>query len=735
MDQYNVIDITTDIDSLENDMRNWSLLTYDQRKRANDECRSRYGCTNQELYNSLKAKLMENDPVNDDEYTLENYLLQNRSILIEASLEMDFDKEKYPKGYTKNGYINDNLDKIKAAKEILNGEDDDIVIINDFIDDYHMDYDLEELERMYRKHRGNIYDHKIRSDYYSVQIWGKNVDSMYTYMKAKILNMIDPVSKSDGIELSATDKELNNYKMDLQKAEDEKDRLRILRQKAYSRIGSNNLSLYEQTVLEGYFDKIKVLGHTYRQGMPGVVPFLTYDEYVNNPNCLDQRKILSTVDPFSYVLNWKDKEHKVKEEILEAYRNNDTETLLGLGWNPIVEPTEENFAYAREKQIKWMDEHCAIEITDLSDYETNLSQEDMLRSIQEVENRGLGLAPIFLLAIKGPIQAEGYEMRLNDFWGRPIFNHVGGRLSYNDRVWCSPAISFDPKMKEIYYYTNISDNMVNVMTKEDLKSYAGTNKNADIGVFVIFVPLDIRKKIKQSVIDFYTYNDSVRYKHKNYVDLVKNSPKVISINIEYLLGQFINSIFLISDIDLKYTIDRYTKAIETEYTSDKAHVIMLYYGKQINYTSTKIENNTNALMAFNDYRDLTLFKDGLNLNKDGNNLKVKLLESAYIKAIGDPELNEILKEIRDICKAKDFTKTANNYYTEEYYINKVSSINEQLSEAGFIEADKIQHLINELYKIKGTLLENKYKLSEDGISLIETITNICDKYHGLIKEE
>ena len=52
MDNNNVIMVTNDLKELEQDMRNWLLLTYDERKRADIICIDKYGCNNIELYNN-----------------------------------------------------------------------------------------------------------------------------------------------------------------------------------------------------------------------------------------------------------------------------------------------------------------------------------------------------------------------------------------------------------------------------------------------------------------------------------------------------------------------------------------------------------------------------------------------------------------------------------------------------------------------------------------------------------
>ena len=59
MDKYNVIDITTDLDALNQDMYKWSSMPYERRLRSDDECRRRYGVSNITLYNRLVSILKE----------------------------------------------------------------------------------------------------------------------------------------------------------------------------------------------------------------------------------------------------------------------------------------------------------------------------------------------------------------------------------------------------------------------------------------------------------------------------------------------------------------------------------------------------------------------------------------------------------------------------------------------------------------------------------------------------
>ena len=90
MNNMYVLDITDNLDNLENDYTAWMNLPYDFRMRSNDECIRVHGMTNFELYQKLKSDIMnkgsqedkiisnvsENAEEDDDSKNLINQVLQ-----------------------------------------------------------------------------------------------------------------------------------------------------------------------------------------------------------------------------------------------------------------------------------------------------------------------------------------------------------------------------------------------------------------------------------------------------------------------------------------------------------------------------------------------------------------------------------------------------------------------------------------------------------------------------------
>ena len=172
MDNENVIELTNDLTALEIDMSNWSNLTFDLRKRSDIACQQKYGCTNIELYNSIKANIIKNEPPKDEPV----YMNENFRVIHDPGLD-DIDKEIMISN------IQDSL--------FIQKRDPNIVIINDFISDEVPDYEMDDLLQAYDRYTRSSNNYKVYSNEYSLQIWGKTVPEMFTYMRSKLQRIRD----------------------------------------------------------------------------------------------------------------------------------------------------------------------------------------------------------------------------------------------------------------------------------------------------------------------------------------------------------------------------------------------------------------------------------------------------------------------------------------------------------------------------------------------------------------
>ena len=178
MDKYNVIEPSSDLAKLNKEMEDWSLLPFDFRMRSNEECIRRYGCTNIDLYNRIKAIILFRRGDKDiDNVTIRESLELNK--VEQFNLDSIYDYEL----------------KLQTSKDLQQSAT--TIIIDPDITD------IDELESKYKSFALLNDKFRLFSNNYSLQIWGFNVPNMYEIVKNRILNMnADDSIAQDNISIS-----------------------------------------------------------------------------------------------------------------------------------------------------------------------------------------------------------------------------------------------------------------------------------------------------------------------------------------------------------------------------------------------------------------------------------------------------------------------------------------------------------------------------------------------------
>lgn len=679
MNKYNCIEITSNLDDLNQDYNNWMQLPFDLRKRADEFCLQQYGCTNVELYNTIKAQLIstqETDPVKLESTIKHNKALYNQyKYLSEAQIippntdtsltssEMENPKlPSLPVGYTNDGKVNPRLDKIEQSKNIMKA-DDDLVIIYDFIDDDHIDYSMSYLDQLKQKYAMTSLNHKQISDSYSIQIWGKTVMFMYEYMKAKIIKIqnreFGPEDNkvSVPIKISDTDKRLAVFGDQLQATAESGDIVANLINKIDCSLRTSNRTIYECAVLEGFFNKIQIKGKTYGQGMPEVVPFLTYDDYVNDPDGMSSAK-LDRVDPFSYVLNYMEDQNKAVDDLREAWVNKDRAKLFSMGWNPYVKPTAENFKYARDKQIKWFNEYYGIDFINLSNYTTNLTEEALDKDLFNMNEDEI-LEPVYIVATLKQTTING-----------------GIETSY-----LNPGISFDTELTDVFTF-----NPDNTLKRENIHEYCGFIEDNNFGLFVCFMNESLRKILQTGVYNNYQSRTPV-YDYKKY------KATTISTNPQFVFAQFMNKIFKISGLDFDNT--DFKDIVSFKRSTVKANMFMIYKGHLSAYYPRVMKLKVKNLITKNGYNNLTFFKPDLVMDW----LNVKLLENFNIKT-SDDKVNGLLQELREAVKPRDMFNSLPDKESVNDLYDEYLKCHELIRNTEVSNIEDIKRSVEKLYGIK-----------------------------------
>ena len=712
MDQFNVLDIMhiTTLDSLDQDFNQWELLPYDLRKKSDDVCIQKYGCNNIQLYNIMKAKLIQYEDNNQnlvaESADIKILINKIKYALNEAFTTGNLDKSELL-GYMKNGMINDRLNKIEQSKKLMNFEDD-WVIICDFIDDKHPDYTLDDLNKMFNKYNSANTEHRTTADEYSMQIWGRPVFGMYAYMKQKLeTNSV----KEEDIEFipDRNDQDITNYIKTIETESTDDLQLLIRKMDCYNR--SNIRSLYESKVLEQFGDKIKIGKKTYREDLPGVVPFLTYTEYLHNKNGLDQKKI-NRVDPFSYIFN---KKHTV-ESLQELYRNGNKEELLEFGWNPEVEPTIEAIQYAREKQIKWFDEHKIFHITDISNF-------NLLSEASETSTSSL--TPLFLV-----INCNKYDK--NDKKRKAM-----SKIGFNSlKDFNNVGLSLEPSLNTIYSidYSKRSED-VKMFEKRSIKDYADESNIYDtLFVLVFFVKTSVKKTIKTSMTTYFTFQDNSKYKFDNINTVINKLPKSNAWNPYIVIGQFLDCVFQISNL-----YDNFGKQeIGAGLDQSNGRFYCLYGGPAKDYKEEKVKKKVDGLKKIGTFSSLNFFGSNTNDISGPNPEDYGYYTfDAYLKKYTNEAVDSVVQVIR-----QDILNPDNNEFkwvddseviTRDFILDKIKNM-EQCIE--YISGAKDDEILDYMQRIR---LDKMYLLKavRDGVlqdnNDLMKVKFLIDKADHLIK--
>lgn len=682
-----ILDVADNLKDLEKDFRDWQSLQYDLRRKSDDACMQKYGLTNTQFYNMQRANF-----IYYSGWKLQHEIA-NIKLTDDDGNPVHTHKDNIPPGCTVSGEINVQADKILMSKRVEQ-MDDEYTVIPDWLDPEVPDYTLEELIAHYNRYLEVTQDHKDISNSYSLSIWGKSVPDMFIYMKSKLQknhsdSMDDPISMEEAAIPKFTpdlsDQALNNFRDTI--AMESADDLQLLVRKLDC-LCPHKSSLYESHVLESYGDKIKIGKKTYRADIPGVVPFLQYDEYVNNPNGIDTRKIVGGM--FPYILSYDERPVERYHELEEAYRNNDINKMLEMGWNPVVKPTMKTLEEARERQIKYLDEHYPIRIYDISDYTTAITHEALFEAEMEKEKNGessKSLKPIYII--------------LSTKSSETVFSKVSNKLFY-DKEYSHVGVSFESTMQNIYTFSSVGKANLNRMRVDSIDDYK--YETGTVRVIGFFVRKEIYNKMKDAMRLYMSQQDNSPYSFDNAFALVADTPRLKGRSLSMICGSFLDSMFKIANV--------YDQLAGMKNPNAKIHFYILFTGNPKGYKSREIEKKVKVLQKNLDFNTLNFFEPDLVLG----NIQYKLLENFNMKT-SDSRINAVLEQIREILTPTDAYLEASTI-DPEVEIQGIADSYKLLSTYGDTEIEgmkrEVAHIIYSVTRLndyKSDMKSNDPKLS------------------------
>jgi hypothetical protein len=340
MDKFNVITPTADLDELTADMSSWCLLPYDMRMRSDEECIRTFGCTNWDLYNNIKEKILANDDLNK---------IDKNNLTIQTESD---DVIGHWSNYTKLIRLSDELQESPYIVIITPDDDKD---------------DADGCEQLMSKYINymllNDKNRRISNDY-SVKIWGLNVPAMYS----RIINCMGARkswNKFYNDECPGTPKHFaddNIHKV-------EESMIPLVNERFDSMVVSENFLDIERIKLDSLSPYIiESSKEVYNTLISEANNFDNIDSYLLQETPWFNHSELSHFDlpKYGYMYSVKEAMNKFKED--PSFINE--EAVLNLGWNPSVDINESSIKYAKQRQLNYLNEN-APRVINLSNLNTD----------------------------------------------------------------------------------------------------------------------------------------------------------------------------------------------------------------------------------------------------------------------------------------------------------------------------------------------------------------------------
>lgn len=546
MDKYNVITPTSDLDELNNDMTNWTMLPYNMRLRSDEECIRRYNMTNIDLYNKVKTAIINHTPleINDN--------------IIGSSISEGFVEDPMFSDQQQLLWKQQICDQLEQSPNIV------IITPND-------NKSLQELEEKFLKYSMLTEKNRRFSDQYSINIWGYNVPNMRDIVKKDIIKREDHFSDiSITVEENAQEKFLKPLDNRLSRCIVENDILGLYNIKldSFEEMDSYSKAIYSDIVNKvdkALYEKISI------DIIPKQVPFFTLSE-MREMDIED--KFIEAIRESNY------------NTILKNIKEYNEEQIKNVGWNPSVELNETNMNFARYRQFKWVNEFVPhiIDITNLkSKNNITLESSSMMKNIYKNKN----LYPVFITLTFKP---------------HLIFNNVIRIVKHSN--YTHAGLSLDSDLRNIctFRFDGLKNNGFNF---ENLEKHLSQDKDCRLMVLTFFIDKDIKNKIDDIINYFITKRDKTAYNFKNFFNILINKSKENDPeNLYMVCSQFVHTVLKLANINL---IDKPSNlVIPEDFRGLVNHpkIFKVYEGLTREYNEKKVENLIHTLFQTSEISEI-----------------------------------------------------------------------------------------------------------------------------------
>lgn len=300
----------------------------------------------------------------------------------------------------------------------------------------------------------------------------------------------------------------------------------------------------------------------------GVLDPETVDGELNDPSV--------NITPFVDSYKYKTKVEKLYKEFQESKNKTIAKKLLEMGWNPEVEPNEENFKIARRNMIKYMEQKLeSVDIINLSKYDSDIGEVELNETVHFDKD----LYPVFVVC----------SYTYTNF-GKLVRKVTGATYSH-------ASMGFDSGLQTLYSY-NMNSNVKKHggLSFESINEYIRVNKDAEIFVGVVFLDRYSYNKMRSNV-DWYIANyHKSNYSIANLFRILVNKSKTKRFQMNMVCSQFVDNCFKLVNIDLSNKSSNLTTPQDLRNAVDKQKVFILYDGLARNYDMKKIDKKIYTLI-------------------------------------------------------------------------------------------------------------------------------------------
>ena len=643
-----IITPTEDLKELEDEWNAYNNMIKKHRRESDWKSLELFGMDNQTHYESLRAKLLQDD-IEDDGHL--SQIDDGDSPILESYVDA-------ADSYYNSDAIHYTTEDVEKAKAWASEANRTIIIPTRTI---------EELESLWDSYNLMVKKHRRESDWMSEELFGITNLRHYEHLKAQFMRQDVDKSKDYNIMLEgANARDIKSYVNELCESGDVSSISSVI-----SKMTKPSKSIYEELIVNNIISDAIATCNGISQSIPiittaGDMPAISANDMIDmgvfssNPENnyfgelsdndyivedglstkewfelykLESAGLPSGINSVSHL--WVDRVRVLMHELSVLENTNagtqainaKKQSILELGWNPSIPFTSRNRTIANEcYKNRLANVVSTPKVVDLREF---VSDDNLLSNtvMLEASNKS-NLKPVFVVMTEGKSKFSDAIRAVT----HSIYSHA--------------SISFDYTLETMYSYAIAGEKPG--FRKENIKNIS---KASTVGVYVFFVSEPIYDKMVAMIDDIKENINKAGYSYKNLITFLFNIP--YNDDYKMLCSQFVDRCLKVAGIDIsKRDSSLMSPARLDDSLKNTERVYHVYEGLATKYDANKTKKLINALMGKAKplkegleimYKDESSFISAISNNS--NNISVLLALKEHSDIVKNPLYKKFLEEV------------------------------------------------------------------------------------------